>query len=118
MGNADGWVRYDHTWQEEMYHDWWNALNGVDPDPTVNGRKLIKDQGEASLQFGLEEEGNWSVTLSVWNLWDDRNAQWITSDYDNSFGPEGTWSSIGRYVNMPNYNAPRSFEITFTKDFN
>jgi outer membrane receptor protein involved in Fe transport len=118
MGNADGWVRYDHAWQEEMYHDWWNALNGVNPDPTVNGRKLIEDQGEASLQFGLAEEGNWSVTLSIWNLWDDRNAQWVSSDYDGNFGPEGTWSSIGRYVNMPNYNSPRWFEITFTKDFN
>jgi len=117
MGDVDGWLRYDHSWQEEMYHDWWNARNGVNPDPTVNGRKLIKDQDSANLQFGLVTEGSWSLTLSVWNVWDDRNAQWIDSGYDGSFGPTGTWPEVARYVNMPNYNRPREFEITFTKDF-
>lgn len=117
VGGLSGWVRYDHSWQEEMYHDWWNALNAVNSDPTTVGRKLIEDQSEGSLQFGLEEEGSWSLTFSVWNVWDDRNAQWISSDYDGSFGSEGTWPDVGRYVNMPNHNRPREFEITFTKDF-
>ena len=118
FGSVDGWVRYDHSWQEAMYHDWWNALNAVNPDPTVNGRKLIEDQDSGNFQLGLVEQGNWSLTLSVWNVWDDRNAQWIDSGNDGNFGPNGTWPDVGRYVNMPNYNSPREFELTFTKDFN
>jgi len=117
IGDIDGWLRYDHTFQEEMYHDWWNAMEDKNPDPAINGRKLIKDQDEASLQFGLVVEGDWSATLSIWNLWDDRNAQWIDSNDDGDFGPTGTFPGVGRYVNMPNYNRPRSIEITFDKEF-
>jgi iron complex outermembrane recepter protein len=114
IGYMDGWVRYDHSWRDEMYHDWWNAMNA---ETGYGGRKLLEEIDEGSLQLGLVAEGNWSVTLSVWNIWDDRNAQWIDSGYDGRFGPTGTWPEVGRYVNMPGYNRPREFELTFRKDF-
>jgi outer membrane receptor protein involved in Fe transport len=114
IGDLDGWVRYDHSWREAMYHDWWNAMNA---ETGYGGRKLLEDIDEGSLQFSLGEAGNWSLTLSVWNIWDDRNAQWISSGYDQWFGPEGLWPEVGRYVNMPGYNRPREFELTFRKDF-
>ena len=110
----DGWVRYDHSWRDEMYHDWWNAMNA---ETGYGGRKLMEEADEGSLQMGLVAPGNWSVTLSVWNIWDDRNAQWIDSGYDGRFGPNGTWPEVGRYVNMPGYNRPREFELTFRKEF-
>jgi len=111
----DGWVRYDHSWRDAMYHDWWNAMNA---ETGEGGRKLIKEGSEGSLQFNLGKPGNWSLTLSIRNIWDDRNAQWISSGYDQYFGPEGLWPDVGRYVNMPVYNRPREFELTFRKDFN
>lgn len=110
----DGWVRYDHSWRDAMYHDWWNAMNA---ETGYGGRKLIEAGSEGSLQFSLGKPGNWSLTLSIWNIWDDRNAQWISSGYDQYFGPEGLWPEVGRYVNMPNYNRPREFELTFRKNF-
>ena len=117
INGIDGWIRYDHWWQEAMYHDWWSARDAMNSDPMVTGSKLIKDQGEANLQFGLYSEGDWSATLSVWNIWDDRNAQWVASWYDDSFGESGTWPEVNRYLNMPNYNQPRTIEISFTKKF-
>ncbi|KZX54928.1 hypothetical protein A3709_07905 [Halioglobus sp. HI00S01] len=114
VGSMDGWIRYDHSWRDEMYHDWWNAMNA---ETGLGGRKLLEEADEGSLQMGLVAAGDWSVTLSVWNIWDDRNAEWIDSGYDGSFGPEGTWSGVGRYVNMPGYNRPREFELTFSKEF-
>jgi len=110
----DGWVRYDHSWRDAMYHDWWNAMNA---ETGYGGRKLIEEGSEGSLQFSLGKPGNWSLTLSIWNVWDDRNAQWISSGYDQYFGPEGLWPEVGRYVNMPAYNRPREFELTFRKNF-
>jgi outer membrane receptor protein involved in Fe transport len=110
----DGWVRYDHSWRAAMYHDWWNALN---EETGYGGRKLLKSGGEGSLQFSLGKPGNWTVRLSIWNIWDDRNAQWISSGYDQYFGPQGLWPEVNRYVNMPGYNRPREFELSFIKDF-
>jgi outer membrane receptor protein involved in Fe transport len=111
----DGWIRYDHTWRDAQYHDWWNAMNAK---TGYGGRKLMESGKEGSLQFSLGRPGNWSLTLSIWNIWDDRNAQWIASYYDGYFGPNGLWPEVGRYVNMPAYNRPREFELLFRKDFN
>jgi hypothetical protein len=97
-----------------MYHDWWNAMNA---ETGYGGRKLIESGSEGSLQFSLGKPANWSLTLSIWNIWDDRNAQWISSGYDQWFGPQGLWPEVGRYVNMPGYNRPREVELTFRKDF-
>ena len=110
----DGWVRYDHSWRDAMYHDWWNALNA---ETGYGGQKLIESGSEGSLQFSLGKPGNWSLRLSIWNIWDDRNAQWVSSGYDQYFGDNGLWPEVQRYVNMPGYNRPREFELTFTKDF-
>jgi hypothetical protein len=81
------------------------------------GRKLLPAVDEGSLQFSLYKPGNWSLTLSIWNVWDNRNPQWIDSGYDWAFGPEGQWPEVGRYVNMPGYNRPREVELIFRKDF-
>ncbi|GMG86145.1 TonB-dependent receptor [Biformimicrobium ophioploci] len=108
FGDIGGWIRYDHSWTEAMNHDWWNAQWG---------RPLIKDRQEASLSAGLWKESSWTVSLSVRNLWDDRNAGWIDSGYDWRFGNNGTWSDVGRYVNMPSYNRPREVVLSFQKDF-
>ncbi|GAB2525129.1 TonB-dependent receptor [Microbulbifer agarilyticus] len=108
FGNIGGWIRYDHSWTAAMNHDWWNAQYGV---------PLIPDRKEGSLQAGLWTESDWTLTLSVWNLWDDRNAGWVESGYDWRFGSNGTWSDVGRYVNMPSYNRPREIELAFKKEF-
>jgi len=111
----DGWIRYDHSWRDAQYHDWWNAMN--DKTDCRCGRKLMEAVDEGSFQFSLGDPGNWSLTLSIWNIWDDRNAQWIDSGYDQYFGPDGQYPEVGRYVNMPGYNRPREVELTFRKDF-
>ncbi len=111
----DAWVRYDHSWRDAMYHDWWNAMNA---ETGEGGEKLLESGSEGSLQFSLGKPGNWSLTLSIWNVWDDRNAQWVASYYDWAFGTEGLYPNVGRYVNMPGYNRPREFELTYRKDFN
>ncbi len=110
----DGWLRYDHSWRDSMYHDWWNALNA---ETGWGGKKLIDSAHEGSLQFSLGKPDNWSLTLSIWNVWDARNAQWVSSGYDQYFGENGLWPEVGRYVNMPGYNRPREFELRFRKDF-
>jgi len=112
----DGWVRYDHTWRDAMYHDWWNAMNA---ETGEGGRKLLESGHEGSLQFSLGKPGNWSLTLSIWNVWDSRVAQWVESGHDWYFGPESDWyPEVNRYVNMPGYNRPREFELTYRKNFN
>ena len=81
-------------------------------------RKLMGDADEGSLQFSLGKPGDWSVTLSIWNIWDDRNSQLIASYYDWALGPNSDlYPEVGRYVNMPAYNRPREVELTFRKDF-
>jgi len=114
FGELDLWFRYDHTFQEEMYHDWWNALND---ETGSGGTQLIGDYEEASFQVGLESQDNWSLTFSVWNLHDDRNAGWVDSGYDGWLGESGTFP-VNQYANMPSYNRPREFELTFRKYFN
>jgi len=111
----DGWVRYDHSWRDAQFHDWWNARE--DKSDCRCGRKLMEKADEGSFQFSLGKPGDWSVTLSIWNIWDDRNSQWIRSDHDGALGPDGTFPEVGRYVNMPAYNRPREVELTFRKDF-
>jgi hypothetical protein len=111
----DGWLRYDHSWRDAQYHDWWNAMN--DKSDCRCGRKLMEEADEGSFQFSLGKPGDWSVTLSIWNIWDQRNSQWIASWYDGDLGPEGTFPEVGRYVNMPTYNRPREVELTFRKEF-
>jgi len=114
FGELDGWFRYDHTWRADMYHDWWNAMNH---ETGFGGRKYIDEGGEGNLQFSIESEGSWSLTLSVWNVWDDRNAQWIQSSYDGQLGETGRFPGVNKYVNMPNYNRPREVELRFRKQF-
>jgi hypothetical protein len=115
FAGLDGWVRYDHTWRAAMYHDWWNAMNA---ETGNGGRKLIPSASEASLQFGIVSGSSWSLQLSIWNVWDDRNYQWIDSGADQWFGEQGRLApGLNRYVNMPGYNRPRQFELSFTKNF-
>jgi len=82
-----------------------------------SGRKYIDEGGEGNLQFSIESEDSWSLTLSVWNVWDDRNAQWIQSSYDGQLGETGRFPGVNKYVNMPNYNRPREVELRFRKQF-
>jgi len=114
FGGLDAWFRYDHTWGADMYHDWWNAMNAQTGN---GGRKYIDSGSEGSLQFSVFTPGSWSVTLSVWNIWDDRNAQWIQSSYDGDLGETGTFPGVNKYINMPNYNRPRQYELRFRKMF-
>ena len=114
LGAVGARLRYDHWFQAAMHHDWWNAMNAKTGN---GGRKLIKEAREASVQLSLDVEGSWDLTVSIWNLWNERNSQWIDSSYSGAFGPEGTWPGVRRYVNMPGYNQPRQFEIRFTKWF-
>jgi iron complex outermembrane receptor protein len=115
IGEMDAWIRYDHWGSSDRYHDWWNAMNAQTGN---GGEKLLPSVNEGSLQFSLYKPRNWSLTFSIWNVWDQRNPGWIDSGYDWAFGSEGQWSEVGRYVNMPGYNRPREFELTFRKDFN
>lgn len=114
FGDLEGWVRYDHTWEEKMYHDWWNAMNAM---TGFGGKKLVDDKSLGNLQFSLGDPESWSLKLSIWNVWDDRNAQWISSGYDGRLGETGTFPGVNKYVNMPYYNRPREFELAFTKKF-
>ncbi len=108
FGEIGAWMRFDHSFTEAYNHDWWNAQYG---------RPLIPDSRETSFQAGLWTEDNWDLTLSVWNLFDDRNAGWVESGYDQYFGDNGRWAGTHRYVNMPSYNAPRQIELSFKKNF-
>jgi len=114
FSGLDAWFRYDHTWRADMYHDWWNAMNSVTGN---GGRKYIDSGSEGSLQFSIGGPGSWSLTLSVWNIWDDRNAQWIQSSYDGQLGETGRFPGVNKYINMPNYNRPRQYELRFRKMF-
>jgi hypothetical protein len=57
------------------------------------------------------------MRLSIWNVWDERNLQWIDSGADYWLGAQGQLGTINRYVNMPGYTRPREFELSFTKNF-
>jgi outer membrane receptor protein involved in Fe transport len=108
FGDIGAWFRFDHSFTEAYNHDWWNAQYG---------RPLIPDSDESSFQAGLWVDDDWDLTLSIWNVFDDRNAGWVESGYDQHFGENGRWAGTNRYVNMPSYNAPRQIELSFKKNF-
>jgi outer membrane receptor protein involved in Fe transport len=110
----DAWMRYDHTWSDAMYHDWWNAMNA---QTGYGGRKLIDEGHQGNVSMGLGKAGSWSVMFSVWNIFDERNEQWVASWYDGDLGPTGTFAGVNKYVNMPSYNRPREYSLSFRKDF-
>jgi len=97
-----------------MYHDWWNAMNA---QTGYGGRKLIDEGHQGNVSMGLGKAGSWSVMFSVWNIFDERNEQWVASWYDGDLGPTGTFAGVNKYVNMPSYNRPREYSLSFRKDF-
>lgn len=114
LPGLDAWMRYDHSYSDAMYHDWWNAMNAQTGD---GGRKLVSEGHQGNVQMSIGKEGSWSLTFSVWNVFDDRNEQWVASWYDGDLGPTGTFAGVNKYVNMPSYNRPREFELRFRKQF-
>jgi len=106
---ADLWFSYDHSWQASFAHDWWNAQNSV----YGWGSNTIPDYQRGNAQVGLWEDGDWSVTFSIYNVWDDRSINWVHTGDDWLLSQY----NINRYQTLENVIRPREFSISFSKDF-
>lgn len=106
---ADLWFSYDHSWQASFAHDWWNAQNSV----YGWGSNTIPDYQRGNAQVGLWEDGDWSLTFSIYNVWDDRSINWVHTGEDWLLGQY----NINRYQSLENVIRPREFSISFSKDF-
>ena len=101
---ASWWIRYDHSYTGSQAHDWFNAQNdNVKIDAYQN----------ANFQIGVWVDGQWDITLGIWNVWDERAVNWLDTGNDTLLALYG----IERYRTMPSYSRPREYSISFKYHF-
>ena len=101
---ANWWLRYDHSYQGKQSHDWWNAQNGYATIPSWT---------TANFQAGLWTDTDWTVTLTVSNIWDERAINWLDTGNDWLLSQY----SIDRYRALPSVVRPREVGITVKYNF-
>ena len=108
INGIDGWIRYDHWWQEAMYHDWWSARDAMNSDPMVTGSKLIKDQGEANLQFdgsALDIYSSGAVTDNHVGLTFRQTGTYSDGRYEHRFRKKDEGGGLPLYIDKTSATA-------------
>jgi len=109
---GDLWFRYDTSYQSETYNGLGNALE-QDPEG------IVSSWNSANFQVGLELENEWDVSLMVRNVWDDRNANWLSNlGYGNAeYFSGGLVFDDPRFNRAISFQKPRTFSLTVRKSF-
>jgi len=106
MGRGDLWVRIDYSRQGKVYDSLYSAIMEA-PDG------VIPSWSYSNLQAGMEFYNNWNMTLSVWNLFDQRIVNWI----DDGYNDQAIALGDPRFRNLLTYEKPRTIGISVTKWF-
>ncbi len=106
-GLGDLWFRYDQSYQAEVFN---SVESAIDNDPTG----IHPSWEEANFQAGFSMGEDVDVTLSVWNVWDERSINWL----DNGINTYADQFGDNRFRNIRSYSRPRSIGLSFTKRFN
>ena len=106
MKRGDLWIRYDFSYQGKVYDGLYSAII-EDPDG------IYPSWTYSNLQAGIQFYNDWDITLSIWNLFDQRIVNWIddaNNDRAAAFGDP-------RFRNLPSYEKPRTIGIGISKRF-
>jgi outer membrane receptor protein involved in Fe transport len=98
---ADLWFRYDYWRQSKSFQ------NAGDP-PTI-----IPASESSDFQVGFWKDDDWNLTLTVNNIWDQR--QIYSFDQGGEFYAD--FFGTNQYRSLINYNRPREFTVRLRKSF-
>lgn len=101
---ANWWIRYDHSYQGSQSHDWSSAQSGFSTIPSWS---------IANMSLGLWTDTDWTVTLTVNNLFDERAVNWIDDGNDELLEQY----NIDRYKSLYNVVRPREVSLSFKIGF-
>ena len=106
MNRGDLWIRYDFSHQGEVYDSLYSAIiehpDGVFPSWTYS-----------NLQAGIEFYNDWDITLSIWNLFDQRIIYWI----DDENNDRAAAFNDPRFRDLLSYEKPRTIGVSISKRF-
>ena len=106
MNRGDLWIRYDFSHQGEVYDSLYAAIiehpDGVFPSWTYS-----------NLQAGIEFYNDWDITLSIWNLFDQRIIYWI----DDENNDRAAAFNDPRFRDLLSYEKPRTIGVSISKRF-
>lgn len=103
-GIGDLWFRYDTSYQAKVYNDLDAA---VERDPNRQQPSWTM----ANFNAGLSLSESTDITLTVYNVWDERAMNWLGYDTNpQQFGDP-------RYQRIRSYVAPRSVGLNVTRRF-
>lgn len=98
---ADLWFRYDYWRQSKSFQ------NAGDP-PTI-----IPASESSDFQVGFWKDDDWNLTLTVNNVWDQRQIY----SFDQSGEFYADFFGTNQYRSLINYNRPREFTVRLRKSF-
>ncbi len=105
-GLGDLWVRYDTSYQSEVYNGLSSAI-AKDPE----GKQPAWTQ--SNFQLGIETRKGPQVVFEVNNVWDERTISWL----DSGSGYQAAQFGDPRFRNVRSYVAPRSIGLSATFRF-
>ena len=111
------WLRFDTYYVGPMYSALWRAdlANPDSPDYETGNKEDVDSYTKSNLQIGYESvKGNWTATLFVRNLFNDR-ANTFTSSGDAGYYAD-FWGHTG-FGDTHNLARPRTTSLRFTKRF-
>jgi len=107
FGTDEAFVNYSISFQDETF----NSLSSVsDNDP----EGIVPSWNISNLQLGARLQNDWTVTLVVRNLFDQKAIMWLDTGgnyISDFFGTE--WNR-----NIRSYNRPRTFGLQVRKNWN
>lgn len=103
--NGDMWLRYDTSYQSKTWDDLSSALEN---DPVG----LIPSWNHSNFQVGMAFQNDWTVSLFVRNVWNDRgiSALYSSTFYTDYFGQTGQ-------SELRTIAKPRTYSLSVTKRF-
>jgi len=104
FGTEDVFINYDISFQGKT----WNNIENS-RDENVNGQ--LPSWNVSNLQIGANFENEWSVTLVVRNLFDQKAMQWL--DTGSNYISEYFGADWNRDIRS--YNRPRTISVQFRK---
>lgn len=102
---AEAWIRYDWSYQSEVFHTINASASG--------NSETIDSWDNSNLQFGLRADNDWSVTLRIKNLFDQKQVYFVSDRLNNRAGFFGT----DIYSNLSSYARPREVTLAVQKKF-
>jgi len=106
FGNADAFVNYDISFQGKT----WNSSSNVSSD---NEDGIIPSWNVSNLQLGTRLQNDWTLTLVVRNLFDQKAVSWLNTGGNYI----SDWFGADWNRNIRSYNRPRTISLQVRKNW-